>query len=221
MTYWKEIMQTSSHDRHDPVSKLIFELSKLPGIGEKTAARLSYFILKQNESYARSLAEAVINAKQKTSLCNRCFTFTNMEICKTCLDQNRDQGIICVVERPTDVHSLEQSGTYRGMYHVLHGALSPLDGIGPEDLKVKELIFRLGQRHEDQLQENTKTIHEVILAANPSVEGEATSLYLSRLIKPFGIRVTKLAHGLPVGGLLEYTDKQTISKALENRVEIN
>ncbi|MEO5969537.1 MAG: recombination mediator RecR [Bdellovibrionia bacterium] len=209
-------MQTASsnhHDRHDPVAKLIFELSKLPGIGEKTAARLSYFILKQDESYARSLGEAVINAKQKTSLCNHCFTFTNMEVCKICLNQQRDHGLICVVERPTDVHSVEQSGNYRGMYHVLHGALSPLDGIGPEDLKIRELLSRL---HESAI-----PVRELILAANPSVEGEATSIYLSRLIKPFGIRITKLAHGLPVGGLLEYTDKQTISKALENRVEIN
>jgi recombination protein RecR len=213
---WKEIMQTSSpnhHDRNDPVAKLIFELSKLPGIGGKTAARLSYFILKQDESYARSLSEAVINAKQKTSLCNYCFTFTNLEICKICLSQDRDNGLICVVERPTDVHSLEQSGTYRGLYHVLHGSLSPLDGVGPEELKIRELLSRL--------HESTTPIRELILATNPSVEGEATSLYLSRLIKPFGIRITKLAHGLPVGGLLEYTDKQTISKALENRVEIN
>ena len=214
-------MQTFSpnhHDRHDPVTKLIFELSKLPGIGEKTAARLSYFILKQDESYARSLAEAVMNAKQKTNLCNHCFTFTNMEVCKICLNQERDHGLICVVERPTDVHSLEQSGTsYRGMYHVLHGALSPLDGIGPEDLKIRELLSRLHVRSH----EGVTPIRELILATNPSVEGEATSLYLSRLIKPFGIRTTKLAHGLPVGGLLEYTDKQTISKALENRVEIN
>jgi len=199
--------------RQDPVTKLIFELSKLPGIGEKTAARLSYFILKQDESYAHSLAEAVINAKQKTSLCHRCFTFTNLEVCRICLSQERDPRLICIVERPTDVHSIEQSGTYRGLYHVLHGALSPLDGIGPEDLKIRELLARL--------HESTTPIQEVILAANPSVEGEATSLYLSRLIKPFGIRTTKLAHGLPVGGLLEYTDRQTICKALENRVEIN
>jgi recombination protein RecR len=211
-------MQTSSHDRHDPVAKLIFELSKLPGIGGKTAARLSYFILKQDESYARSLSEAVMNAKQQTSLCSRCFTFTNMEVCKICLNPERNQELICIVERPTDVHSLEQAGTYHGIYHVLHGTLSPLDGIGPEDLKISELISRL---HEGLLQENAISIREIILATNPSVEGEATSLYLSRLFKPFGIRVTKLAHGLPVGGLLEYTDKQTISKALENRVEIN
>jgi recombination protein RecR len=206
-------MQTSSLDRHDPVTKLIFELSKLPGIGEKTAARLSYFILKQDESYAHSLAAAVMNAKQNTRLCDRCFTFTNGDICKICLSQERDQGLICILERPTDVHALEQAGTYRGIYHVLHGALSPLDGIGPEDLKIKELLSRL---HKSET-----PIHELILATNSSVEGEATSLYLSRLIKPSGIRITKLAHGLPVGGLLEYTDKQTISKALENRVEIN
>jgi recombination protein RecR len=206
-------MHHPSPDRNDPVTKLIFELSKLPGIGEKTAARLSYFILKQDETYARSLSDAVLNAKQKTSLCSRCSTFTSLKICKICTNPERDHGLICIVERPSDVHALEQSGNYRGTYHVLHGALSPLDGVGPEDLKIRELLSRL--------QESDSQVRELILATNPSVEGEATSLYLSRLFKPFAIRITKLAHGLPVGGLLEYTDKQTISKALENRVEIN
>lgn len=203
-------MQTS---KHDPVSKLIFELSKLPGIGEKTATRLSYFILRQDEAYARSLSEAVLNAKQKTGLCSRCFTFTDISPCRICSNLNRDVSIICVVEKPADVFSIEQAGIFRGTYHVLHGALSPLDGIGPEELKIRELLARLN--------ENGNEIRELILALNPSVEGEATSLYITKLVKPFGIRLTKLAHGLPVGGLLEYTDKQTIGKALENRMEMS
>ncbi len=202
-------MQTS---QHDPVSKLIFELSKLPGIGEKTATRLSYFILKQDETYAATLADAILNAKKKIILCDRCYTFTDINPCRICLNPNRDQSLVCVVERPADVLSIEQSGTYRGTYHVLHGFLSPLDGIGPDDLKIRELLGRLA--------ETSKSIRELILATNPSVEGEATALYLSRLVKPFGIRLTKLAHGLPVGGTLEYTDRQTIGKAIENRVEI-
>jgi recombination protein RecR len=197
---------------HDPVSKLIFELSKLPGIGEKTATRLSYFILKQDESYASSLAEAILNAKRKVGLCDRCFTFTDINPCRTCSNPNRDQGLICIVERPADAFSIEQAGSYRGTYHVLHGALSPLDGIGPDELKIREFLCRL--------EETSNSIRELILATNPSVEGEATALYLARLIKPFGIKLTKLAHGLPVGGTLEYTDRQTIGKAIENRVEI-
>jgi recombination protein RecR len=203
-------MQTS---QHDPVSKLIFELSKLPGIGEKTATRLSYYILKQDEIYARSLSDAILNAKQKTGLCHHCFTFSDTDPCRICANSERDHTVICLVERPADVFAIEQAGVYRGTYHVLHGALSPLEGIGPEELKIRELLSRVGK--EDS------PITEVILATNPSVEGEATSLYLTRLIKPFGIRVTKLAHGLPVGGMLEYTDRQTINKALENRMEMS
>lgn len=198
--------------RHDPVSKLIFELSKLPGIGEKTATRLSYFILKQDEDYARNLADSIVLAKQKTGLCHKCFTFTDVDPCRICANPERDHTLICIVERPSDVFSIEQAGTYKGVYHVLHGALSPLDGIGPDELKIRELLTRIG--------ETQKTVNELILATNPSVEGEATALYLGRLTKPFGVKLTKLAHGIPVGGMLEYTDKQTISKAIENRMEI-
>lgn len=201
-------MQTS---RHDPVSKLIFELSKLPGIGEKTATRLSHYILKQDETYARSLAEAVLNAKQQTILCQQCYTFTDINPCRICSNPDRDHSLVCIVERPADLFSIEQAGIYKGVYHVLHGSLSPLDGVGPEDLKIREFLTRLGN----------SSIQELILATNPSVEGEVTALYLTKLIKPFGIRLTKLAHGLPVGGLLEYTDKQTIGKALENRMEMS
>jgi len=195
----------------DPVSRLIFELSKLPGIGEKTATRLAYFILKQDVEYSRSLSEAIVTAKEKIGLCSSCFTFSDTDPCRICSNPQRIANVICVVERPADVLSLEQAGAHRGLYHVLHGALSPLDGIGPEELKIRELMNRVA----------ASQLTEVILATNPSVEGEATALYLSRLIKPFGVRVTKLAHGIPVGGLLEYTDRQTIGKAMENRVEMN
>lgn len=198
--------------KKDPVSKLIFELSKLPGIGEKTATRLAYFVLKQDESYARSLAEALIAAKQKVGLCSVCFTFTDKDPCRICADNGRDRSIVCVVERPSDMNSVEMAGSFRGAYHVLHGALSPLDGIGPDELKIRELIERL--------RAPVAPIHEVILAMNPSVEGDATSLYLTRLIRPLGIRVTQLAHGIPMGGQLEYTDRQTIGKAIENRMEM-
>ncbi|MBC7690358.1 MAG: recombination protein RecR [Methylotenera sp.] len=201
-----------SPNRQDPVAKLIFELSKLPGIGEKTATRLTYYILKQDIEYSKSLAEALINAKQKIGLCETCFTFTDVSPCRICSDAQRDQSMICVVERPSDVFSIDSAGAHKGLYHVLHGALSPLDGIGPDELKIRELLHRIHQ-HQDVLK-------EVILATNPSVEGEATALYLTRLIKPFGLRLTQLAHGLPVGGQLEYTDRQTIGKAMENRVEM-
>jgi recombination protein RecR len=201
----------------DPVSRLIFELSKLPGIGEKTATRLAYYILRQDESYSRALSEALMNAKQKIVLCQECFTFTDVSPCRICSNLNRDHSMICVVERPSDVFSIEQAGGFRGLYHVLHGALSPLDGIGPEELKLRELIQRLSRAD--------SPVRELILATNPSVEGEATSLYIARLVKPIGaaaagIKVTKLAHGIPVGGMLEYTDRQTIGKAMENRMEI-
>lgn len=196
----------------DPVAKLIYELSKLPGIGEKTATRLAYFILKQDATYSRALAEALVNAKQKIGLCTRCFTFTDTDPCRICANPQRDQSLVCVVERPADAFSVEQVGVFRGVYHVLHGALSPLDGIGPEDLKLRELMLRLGS--------SEHPVRELILATNPSVEGEATALYIAKLAKPLGVRLTKLAHGIPVGGLLEYTDRQTIGKALENRMEV-
>ena len=204
--------QNRSGSTSDPVAKLIFELSKLPGIGEKTATRLAYFILKQGDDYARSLSEAIVSAKQKTQLCGECFTFTDTELCRICTGSQRDRSVICVVERPADMLSLEHAGAHRGLYHVLHGSLSPLDGVGPEELKIRELLFRM--RREDP------PVREVILATNPSVEGEATALYLSKLIKPIGIRVTQLAHGLQVGGQLEFTDKQTIGRAMDNRVEM-
>jgi recombination protein RecR len=205
----------SGQGSNDPVSKLIYELSKLPGIGEKTATRLAYHILKQDPSYSRSLAEAILGAKQKIGLCQECFTFTDQSICKTCSNPGRDAGLICVIERPSDVFAIETTGSFKGLYHVLHGVLSPLDGIGPDELKIRELLSRI-----QKLSDQGQPVRELILATNPSVEGEATALYLSKLVRHFGIRTTKLASGLPVGGLLEYTDRQTIGKAIENRMEL-
>lgn len=207
-------MNPMDHSRGalDPVSRLIFELSKLPGIGEKTATRLAYFILKQDASYAASLAESLVAAKQKVGLCSTCFTFTDSNPCRICSDVLRDRALICVIERPADMNSIDRTGTFRGVYHVMHGALSPLDGVGPDELKIRELLERVRTA--------TSPIREVILAMNPSVEGDATSLYLTRLLRPLGVRVTQLAHGIPMGGQLEYTDRQTIGKAIENRMEM-
>lgn len=198
---------------NDPVSKLIFELSKLPGIGEKTATRLAYYILKQDSLYSEALSDALLNAKKKTLLCENCFSFTDSSPCRICAQTHRNSALICVVERPSDILAIERAATHRGVYHVLHGLLSPLDGIGPEDLKIKELLHRVAT--------SSIPIQEIIIATNPGVEGEATALYLSKLIKPMGIRLSKLAYGIPVGGVLEYTDYQTIGKAIENRVEIH
>ena len=199
----------------DPVGKLVYELSKLPGIGEKTATRLAYYILKQDASYARSLSQALVSAKEKIGLCQTCFTFTDTQPCRICASTQREAGTVCVVERPSDVFAIEQTGGPKWTYHVLHGALSPLDGIGPDDLKIRELLSRV------HLEEGREKVREVILATNPSVEGEATAMYLTKLLKPLGAKVTKLAHGLPVGGLIEYTDRQTLFRALENRVEMH
>ena len=196
--------------RQDPVAKLIYEFSKLPGIGEKSATRLAYFILKQNEDVAQGLAQALIEAKQKVGLCKSCFTFTDSDQCPICENPASKHEVVCVVERPSDVHSIEISGSFAGLYHVLHGVLSPLDGIGPEELKIRELLMRLKDAE----------IREIIIATNPSVEGQATALYLARILKPLGLKVTQLAYGIPLGGQLEYTDRQTIGKALENRMEI-
>ena len=193
------------------LSKLIFELSKLPGVGEKTATRLAYFILNQESSYVDALASALLNAKQKLNYCQNCFDFSEHELCDVCGDHKREQQIICVVERPSDITPIEKTGMYRGVYHVLHGLLSPLDGIGPEDLKIKELLARLKE----------KEILEIIFVLNPSVEGEATGMYLSRLLKPIGIKVSQVAYGIPFGGTIEFTDRQTLGKALENRTDLS
>lgn len=196
----------------DPVLDLIAALSKLPSIGKKTATRLSYFILMQELPFAHSLTEAILRAKKLISLCNICYTFTETNPCKICLNTQRDFSRICIVEKPSDIHFIEQTQVYKGTYHVLHGILSPLDGIGPKDLKILELLERL--------KNNSESIQEIIFALNPSVEGETTSIYLAKQLKTNTVRLTKLAHGLPVGGMIEYTDRQTMGKALENRLEV-
>jgi len=194
----------------EPVSRLIEELSKLPGIGPKSAARLTYYLLRIPEAEARALAEAIIAVKEKTVLCASCQNITDSNPCAVCASRERDHSIICVVKEPLDIMALERTGRYRGLYHVLHGVLSPMDGIGPDDLKIKELLQRL----------KAGSVSEVILATNPNLEGEATAMYLQRLLSPFGVRLTRLARGLPVGGDLEYADEVTLTHALEGRQEM-
>ncbi|MDD5094333.1 MAG: recombination mediator RecR [Dehalococcoidia bacterium] len=194
----------------EPVLRLIDEFHKLPGIGPKTAARLTYHLLRMPESEARSLAEAIIDVKQKIILCSGCQNLTDTDPCTICQNPQRDRSGICVVEEPLDILALERTGQFNGLYHVLHGVISPMDGIGPDDLKIGELLSRL----------KDSSIQEVILATNPNLEGEATAMYLQRLISPLGIRITSLARGLPVGGDLEYADDITLGKALEGRREI-
>lgn len=191
------------------VTLLIGELNKLPGIGPKTAQRLAYHLLRATAEEARSLAEAILLVKEKVFFCSRCFNITETDPCAICNSLTRDPKKICVVEEPLDILALERTGEYGGLYHVLHGALSPMDGIGPDELKISPLLERL----------SAKTVEEVILATNPNMEGEATAMYLHRLIAPLGIRVTRLAHGLPVGGDLEYADAITLTRALKGRTE--
>lgn len=191
----------------EPVVRLIEELSKLPGIGPKTAQRLTFFLLRSPGEQARDLAQAIIEVKEKIGFCSTCFNITESDPCRICADPARDPSVICVVEEPLDILALERTRSFKGLYHVLHGAISPMDGIGPEDLRIRELLTRL-QRD---------TVKEVILAVNPNLEGEATGMYLSRLIAPLGVRVTRLARGLPVGGDLEYADEVTLTRALEGR----
>ena len=194
----------------EPVARLIEALQRLPGIGPKTAQRLTFFLLKRPVEEVRELSEALVAVKDRIVYCQTCFNVTDEDPCRICRDPGRDSRLICVVEEPNDLLAMERTGEYRGRYHVLLGALSPLDGIGPDDLKVKELLVRL------EVGDTT----EVILATNPNVEGEATALYLAKLLRPLGLRVTRIARGLPVGGDLEYADQVTLSKALEGRREI-
>lgn len=193
-----------------PLSNLIGELSKLPGIGGKTAQRLAFHILSQEDKDAFSLAEAILEAKKSMKYCSVCGNLTDVDPCSICTDSTRDQSVICVVESPRDVSAMERIKEFQGLYHVLHGAISPMDGIGPEDINLKQLIVRLQQND----------VREVILATNPNIEGEATAMYTARLIKPSGIKVTRIAHGVPVGGDLEYADEVTLSKAMEGRREL-
>jgi recombination protein RecR len=194
----------------EPVGRLIDAFQKLPGVGPKTAQRLTFFLLKRPVEEVAGLAEALIQLKARIVHCTACFNVTEEDPCRICRDPGRDARVLCVVEEPNDLLALERTGEFRGRYHVLLGALSPLDGIGPEDLKVRELLTRL----------ETERAEEVILATNPSVEGEATAIYLAKLLKPLAVRITRIARGLPVGGDLEYADEVTLSKALEGRKEM-
>ncbi len=193
----------------DSLQQLIDEFSRLPGIGRKSAQRLALFILKLPRDDVIGMANALLNLKEKMKYCSSCWNFTETDPCEVCSNPRRDPHLICVVEEPSDVLALEKTNDYRGLYHVLGGALSPLDGIGPEDLKVKELLSRIKPDTE-----------EIILALNPNIEGEATVIYLTRLLKPLGVKVTRLARGIPIGGDLEFTDEATLSRALEGRVAL-
>lgn len=194
----------------EPVARLIEELAKLPGIGPKTAQRLAFFVLRMPTEAAQELARAIVRVKESVVFCSRCMNVTERDPCAVCSSSNRDPGVICVVEEPLDVLAIERTGVYRGLYHVLHGALSPIEGVGPDDLKIRELLRRL----------RDGSVSEIILATNPNVEGEATAMYLDRLVKPLGVRVSRLARGLPVGGDLEYADEVTLARALEGRREL-
>jgi len=192
------------------MSRLIEQLTRLPGIGEKTATRMAFHILRADHEYATLLAEAVLSVKNDTKLCSECFALTEEDPCRLCTDGERADDIVCVVEEPADLLAVERAGSFHGRYHVLHGTLAPLDGIGPDDLKIQPLLVRIQQRD----------VREVIVATNPTVEGEATAIYLAKLLKPLGVRVTRIANGIPVGGDLEYTDVMTVGRALEGRREM-
>jgi recombination protein RecR len=194
-----------------PVVRLIQEFHKLPGIGPKSAQRLTYYLLRASPEEAQALAQAILEVKEKIAFCSVCENVTDTDPCLICADPQRDRALICVVEEPLDILALERSGSYHGLYHVLHGVISPMDGIGPEDLKVEELLARL----------KGGAVQEVILATNPNLEGEATAMYLSRLLRPLGLRVTRLARGLPTGADLEYADDLTLARALEGRQEVS
>ncbi len=193
------------------IAKLIQELGKLPGIGSKTAQRLAFHILSLDKQEATNLAQAILDAKNATCLCSECQNLTESDPCPICSSSKRDKSIICVVEQPRDVAAMERMNEYNGLYHVLHGAISPMDNVGPEDITLRELLVRL-QSHQE--------IKEIVLATNPTINGEATAVYLSRLIKPSGIKVSRIASGLPMGGDLEYADEVTLAKAFEGRKEL-
>ena len=192
------------------IEKLIESFEKLPSIGHKTAARLAFYILNSSEEEMNEFVSSIVNAKKNLRYCSKCYNISDTDPCQICGNPKRDQSIICVVEDVRDIVAMERTHEFKGVYHVLHGSISPMNGIGPEDIKIKELLARLmdGQ------------VKEVILATNPRVEGEATAMYISKLIKPLGIRATRIAHGIPVGGDLEYTDEITLMKALEGRREL-
>jgi recombination protein RecR len=194
----------------DPIARLVRELARLPGIGEKTAQRLAFHVLEAGPEQARALAEAVVGVVRDVRCCSTCQTLTERDPCPICTDPGRDARIICVVEGVPDLLAVERTREFRGRYHVLHGALSPLDGVGPADLKIRELLVRLER----------EPAEEVLVATNPNVEGEATALYLQRLLKPLGLRVTRIAQGVPMGGDLEYADQATLARAVAGRREL-
>jgi len=193
-----------------PIARLVCELGKLPGVGEKTAARLAFHILRAPEADAAALASAISELRAKIRLCSLCWDFTEQDPCSICRDQRRDASLLCVVAHPQDVLAIERTGGYRGRYHVLHGVLSPLEGIGPDDLRVAELVQRCGGND----------LREVIVATNPSVEGETTAIYLAKLIRPLGVRTSRIATGVPMGGELEYADRLTLARAIDGRREL-
>lgn len=194
----------------DPIGRLIRELAKLPGIGEKTASRLAFHVLRAPADYARDLAQALVEVKEKIRLCSTCMNLTEHDPCSLCSDVRRDAGLVAVVATPPDLYAIERTGGFRGRYHVLHGVLSPLEGIGPDDLRIKELLARVAANE----------LRELIVATSPNVEGEATALYLAKVLRPLGVKVTRIASGLAVGGELEYADGVTIARALEARREM-
>ena len=193
-----------------PIDHLIEALTKLPGIGRKTASRLAFHILRSSPSEAQVLARAILDVKEKIHLCSVCFNLTDEDPCWICQDERRTREILCVVEGPNDLIAIENTGTFNGGYHVLHGTISPLEGVGPDDIKIKELMERIRR----------EKVAEVILATNPTVEGGATALYLTDLIKPLGVKVTRIAYGIPMGSEIEYSDGMTLSKSLEGRREV-
>ncbi len=197
-----------------PIQDLIDELARLPGIGPKSAQRVAFHLLKATPQDAKRLAEVIVEAKQKVRLCRDCFNVADAELCSFCRDPRRDRSVICVVQEPPDIVAIERTREFRGLYHVLQGAISPIEGVGPDDLRVAELLARLKSDSADG------AVGEVIIATNPNIEGEATAMYLARLLEPLGIQVTRLASGLPVGGDLEYADEVTLGRALEGRRRI-
>ena len=193
-----------------PVQSLIDELGRLPGVGPKSAQRIAFHLLRMPAEDAKRLARSIVEAKDRVTWCRRCFNISEGELCAFCRDERRDPTIVCVVEEPRDIVAVERTSEFRGRYHVLQGAISPIDGVGPDQLRIKELLARLGD----------EGVVEVILATNPNTEGEATAMYLARLLQPLGVRITRIASGLPVGGDLEYADEVTLGRALEGRREV-
>ena len=203
-----------------PAARLIEELHRLPGIGPKSAQRLTYHLIRLPPDDARELAQAIIAVKEQVSLCSVCFNITDQDPCRLCSNPNRDRTLLCAVEEPLDVLALERTRAYHGLYHVLHGAISPMNGVGPDDLRVKELLDRVRVAPDGSADSAGSEVQEVILATNPTLEGEATSMYLHRLLTPLGLRVTRLARGLPTGTELEYADETTLVRALQGRQPI-